>query len=99
MKLWGIVHLLLRVKFYLLVKLLFRDVVFSSRHFVTFQSPIYISYFTDDTTSVCAGCLNIIDDDEVLEALSKEWHIECFRYNFNHQISIHYLIVSFTVNF
>ncbi|KAG8184856.1 hypothetical protein JTE90_016201 [Oedothorax gibbosus] len=34
---------------------------------------------SDETTSVCAGCLNIIDDDEVLEALSNEWHIECFR--------------------
>ena len=30
--------------------------------------------------SVCAACLNVIHDEEFLEALSKEWHIDCFRY-------------------
>ncbi|XP_015593503.1 LIM domain kinase 1 isoform X2 [Cephus cinctus] len=28
---------------------------------------------------VCAGCLNAIDDDEFIQALSQEWHIDCFR--------------------
>lgn len=30
--------------------------------------------------SICAACLNVIHDEEFLEALSKEWHIDCFRY-------------------
>ncbi|XP_043482401.1 LIM domain kinase 1 isoform X1 [Leptopilina heterotoma] len=27
----------------------------------------------------CAGCLNAIDDDEFVQALNQEWHIDCFR--------------------
>ncbi|XP_042898426.1 LIM domain kinase 1 isoform X2 [Parasteatoda tepidariorum] len=34
---------------------------------------------SDESSSVCAGCMNIIDDDEFLEALSNEWHVDCFR--------------------
>ncbi|XP_015520631.2 probable serine/threonine-protein kinase DDB_G0271402 isoform X1 [Neodiprion lecontei] len=30
-------------------------------------------------TSICAGCLNAIDEDEFIQALSQEWHIDCFR--------------------
>ncbi|KAG5881464.1 hypothetical protein JTB14_000892 [Gonioctena quinquepunctata] len=29
--------------------------------------------------NVCAGCLNIIDEDEFISALCQEWHMECFR--------------------
>lgn len=29
--------------------------------------------------SVCAGCLNVLDEDEFIEALNQEWHTECFR--------------------
>ncbi|KAK2579731.1 hypothetical protein KPH14_011074 [Odynerus spinipes] len=28
---------------------------------------------------ICAGCLNAIDEDEFIQALSQEWHIDCFR--------------------
>ncbi|XP_054717918.1 LIM domain kinase 1-like [Uloborus diversus] len=34
---------------------------------------------SDESASVCAGCLNVIDDDEFLQALSNEWHVDCFR--------------------
>ncbi|XP_033201270.2 LIM domain kinase 1 isoform X1 [Bombus vancouverensis nearcticus] len=27
----------------------------------------------------CAGCLNAIDEDEFIQALNQEWHIDCFR--------------------
>ncbi|XP_016919696.2 LIM domain kinase 1 isoform X2 [Apis cerana] len=27
----------------------------------------------------CAGCLNAIDEDEFIQALYQEWHIDCFR--------------------
>ncbi|KAM0724965.1 LIM domain kinase 1 [Formica fusca] len=30
-------------------------------------------------TLICAGCLNIIDEDEFIQALNQEWHIDCFR--------------------
>ncbi|XP_043486635.1 LIM domain kinase 1 isoform X1 [Polistes fuscatus] len=30
-------------------------------------------------TLICAGCLNAIDEDEFIQALSQEWHIDCFR--------------------
>ncbi|GLH05264.1 LIM domain kinase 1 [Gryllus bimaculatus] len=30
-------------------------------------------------SSVCAGCLNVLDDDEFIQALNQEWHMECFR--------------------
>ncbi|XP_012288985.1 LIM domain kinase 1 isoform X2 [Orussus abietinus] len=30
-------------------------------------------------TLVCAGCLNAIDEDEFVQALNQEWHIDCFR--------------------
>lgn len=29
--------------------------------------------------SVCAGCLNVLDDEEFIAALGQEWHMECFR--------------------
>ncbi|XP_075218396.1 LIM domain kinase 1 [Lycorma delicatula] len=29
--------------------------------------------------AVCAGCLNLIDEEEFVEALGQEWHTECFR--------------------
>ncbi|XP_046980150.1 LIM domain kinase 1 [Schistocerca americana] len=29
--------------------------------------------------SICAGCLNVLDEDEVIQALNQEWHVECFR--------------------
>ncbi|KFM81925.1 hypothetical protein X975_11646, partial [Stegodyphus mimosarum] len=29
---------------------------------------------SDESANVCAGCLNVIDDDEFLQALSNEWH-------------------------
>ena len=38
---------------------------------------------TDGTTmesSVCAGCLNVLDEEEFIQALNQEWHMECFRY-------------------
>ncbi|XP_022183840.2 LIM domain kinase 1 isoform X2 [Nilaparvata lugens] len=32
------------------------------------------------TPAVCAGCLNLLDDDdEFIDALDQEWHTECFR--------------------
>jgi hypothetical protein len=31
-------------------------------------------------SSVCAGCLNILDEEEFIQALNQEWHMECFRY-------------------
>ncbi|XP_076231426.1 LIM domain kinase 1 isoform X2 [Calliopsis andreniformis] len=30
-------------------------------------------------TLTCAGCLNAIDEDEFIQALNQEWHIDCFR--------------------
>ncbi|KAJ4444092.1 hypothetical protein ANN_05881 [Periplaneta americana] len=30
-------------------------------------------------SSVCAGCLNILDEEEFVQALNQEWHTECFR--------------------
>lgn len=30
-------------------------------------------------SSVCAGCLNSIDEDEYIQALNQDWHLECFR--------------------
>ncbi|XP_063927132.1 LIM domain kinase 1 isoform X2 [Zophobas morio] len=29
--------------------------------------------------NVCAGCLNILDEEDVICALNQEWHLECFR--------------------
>ncbi|XP_018569295.1 LIM domain kinase 1 isoform X1 [Anoplophora glabripennis] len=29
--------------------------------------------------NICAGCLNIIDEEEFISALGQEWHLECFR--------------------
>lgn len=34
---------------------------------------------TEATEPVCAGCLNVLDDEEVISALGQEWHTECFR--------------------
>ncbi|XP_015435959.1 PREDICTED: LIM domain kinase 1 [Dufourea novaeangliae] len=30
-------------------------------------------------TIICASCLNAIDEDEFVQALNQEWHIDCFR--------------------
>ncbi|XP_043250509.1 LIM domain kinase 1 isoform X2 [Colletes gigas] len=30
-------------------------------------------------TITCAGCLNVIDEDEFIQALNQEWHLDCFR--------------------
>lgn len=27
----------------------------------------------------CASCMNLIEENEYLEALAKEWHLDCFR--------------------
>lgn len=35
--------------------------------------------FKETETTVCAGCLNVLDDEEVISALGQEWHTECFR--------------------
>lgn len=32
-----------------------------------------------EEVTVCAGCMNAIEDDEFLQALNSEWHTECFR--------------------
>lgn len=32
-----------------------------------------------DGSNICAGCLNSLDDEEVVSALDQEWHLECFR--------------------
>ena len=32
-----------------------------------------------DLSSYCAGCFNVIDEDEFVQALSQDWHIDCFR--------------------
>ncbi|XP_013784173.1 LIM domain kinase 1-like isoform X2 [Limulus polyphemus] len=34
---------------------------------------------SDDALMVCAGCLNVIDDDEYIQALNSDWHNDCFR--------------------
>lgn len=40
---------------------------------------------TDDPTesatdnAICAGCFNLIDDEEFVQALGQQWHTECFR--------------------
>ncbi|XP_060534465.1 LIM domain kinase 1 isoform X2 [Cylas formicarius] len=31
------------------------------------------------TDNICAGCLNLLDDDEFISALGQEWHMDCFR--------------------
>ncbi len=33
-----------------------------------------------ERVSTCAACLNVIRDDEHLEALNKGWHVDCFRF-------------------
>lgn len=33
----------------------------------------------DDITSVCASCLNIINDEDYIHALEQCWHTDCFR--------------------
>ena len=46
---------------------------------------IYIIFYIKDPGGgeggilTCAGCLNAIDDDEFVQALNQEWHIDCFR--------------------
>ncbi|XP_017786726.1 PREDICTED: LIM domain kinase 1 isoform X2 [Nicrophorus vespilloides] len=33
----------------------------------------------EPTESVCAGCMNVVFDDEFVSALGQEWHMDCFR--------------------
>ncbi|XP_045468751.1 LIM domain kinase 1 isoform X1 [Harmonia axyridis] len=33
----------------------------------------------ENSSNVCSGCLNVIDDEEIICALDQEWHLECFR--------------------
>lgn len=33
----------------------------------------------ETSEAVCAGCLNVVDDEEFISALGQEWHMECFR--------------------
>lgn len=46
---------------------------------------MYLEFHTDtgtsacSETSVCASCLNSIDEEEFIQALNQDWHIECFR--------------------
>lgn len=35
-----------------------------------------------DITYVCSSCLNIIDDEDYIQALNQIWHTDCFRYVF-----------------
>ncbi|CAH0548987.1 unnamed protein product [Brassicogethes aeneus] len=39
--------------------------------------------FADDVIpcneNICAGCLNILEDEEFISALDQKWHMECFR--------------------
>jgi hypothetical protein len=48
------------------------------------QPPHFTEEATDGASmeSVCAGCLNILDEEEFIQALNQEWHMECFRYIF-----------------
>lgn len=32
-----------------------------------------------DTMLKCSSCLNILDSNEYISALGKEWHADCFR--------------------
>ncbi|XP_069191350.1 LIM domain kinase 1-like isoform X2 [Procambarus clarkii] len=32
-----------------------------------------------EETTVCAGCMNVIDEDEFFSALGQDWHTDCFR--------------------
>ncbi|KAK8721618.1 hypothetical protein OTU49_012665, partial [Cherax quadricarinatus] len=34
---------------------------------------------SQEETSVCAGCMNVIDEDEFFSALGQDWHTDCFR--------------------
>lgn len=44
---------------------------------------IYIFFFVldeiDYSEPVCAGCLNVLDEEEVIPALEHKWHLDCFR--------------------
>ncbi|XP_044762849.1 LIM domain kinase 1 isoform X2 [Coccinella septempunctata] len=33
----------------------------------------------ENSANVCSGCLNVIDDEEIICALDQDWHLECFR--------------------
>ncbi|XP_071449114.1 LIM domain kinase 1 [Hetaerina americana] len=35
--------------------------------------------YDSSESAVCAGCLNVLDEDEYVQALNQEWHLECFR--------------------
>ncbi|XP_069999971.1 LIM domain kinase 1 isoform X1 [Penaeus vannamei] len=32
-----------------------------------------------EETTTCAGCMNVIEDDEFFSALGQDWHTDCFR--------------------
>lgn len=34
---------------------------------------------SSEETTKCAGCMNLIDDDEFFSALGQDWHTDCFR--------------------
>ncbi|XP_045600504.1 LIM domain kinase 1 isoform X2 [Procambarus clarkii] len=34
---------------------------------------------SNEETTVCAGCMNVIDEDEFFSALGQDWHTDCFR--------------------
>ncbi|KAK3865597.1 hypothetical protein Pcinc_028808 [Petrolisthes cinctipes] len=34
---------------------------------------------SSEETTKCAGCMNLIDDDEFFSAVGQDWHTDCFR--------------------
>jgi hypothetical protein len=52
-------------------------------HCVVTNNPFILSEEATDgasmESSVCAGCLNVLDEEEFIQALNQEWHMECFR--------------------
>ncbi|XP_042860395.1 LIM domain kinase 1-like [Penaeus japonicus] len=37
------------------------------------------SHESCEETTTCAGCMNVIEDDEFFSALGQDWHTDCFR--------------------
>ncbi|XP_063886254.1 LIM domain kinase 1-like isoform X2 [Scylla paramamosain] len=42
------------------------------------EDPGLLDDSSEETTK-CAGCMNIIDEDEFFSALGQDWHTDCFR--------------------
>lgn len=40
---------------------------------------IFLVDEADFAEPVCAGCLNVLDDEEIIPALENKWHLDCFR--------------------